>query len=149
MNLEKAYKIINISWIYESNLREIFSKSEKTILYFYPKDNTPWCSLEARDFSCMKKEFENKWIKIYWISKDSLDSHKKFIDKLNLNIDLITDPELELHKELWAYWEKNNYWKLVMWVIRSTFIFDKKWELLKEYKNVSAKWHAERVLKEI
>lgn len=149
MDLKKQYEIVSKSWISNASLLDLFSKSDKTIVYFYPKDNTPGCSIEAKDFSCLKNDFSKKWVFIVWVSKDSISSHEKFISNHDLSIDLISDPDLVLHKELWAYWEKNNYWKMVLWVIRSTFIFDKKWDLVKEYRNVRAKWHAERVLKEL
>lgn len=149
LNLEKKYEIL-VSWeVLEKSLKEIFSQSEKTLLYFYPKDNTPGCTLENKDFSCLKKNFEEKWIKIVWVSKDSIESHKKFIEKQGIENPLISDTELILHKELWAFWEKNNYWKIVQGVIRSTFLFDSEGNILKEYKNVRATWHAERILKDI
>ena len=150
INLEKKYNILlSDSNIDSISLKEIFSKSNKTVLFFYPKDNTPGCTIENKDFSCLKNEFEKLWVQLVWVSKDSIDSHKKFVEKQELNVSLISDSELGLHKELWAYWEKNNYWKIVMWVIRSTFIFDKNWNLLNEYRNIRAKWHAERILKEL
>lgn len=144
------YKLIDSKWIIcDVNLINLFKKSQKTILYFYPKDNTPWCSLEAKDFSCLKWEFEKLWIQIIWVSRDDIVSHSKFISNLSLWIDLISDPDLVLHKEYWVYWEKNNYWKIVMWVIRSTFLIDNDWKILKEWKNVKATWHAEKILKEL
>lgn len=150
MNLNNKYDILFSNWEIENkSLKDILSSYDKTILYFYPKDNTPGCSLENKDFSCLKSQFEEKGYKLVWVSKDSIDSHKKFVEKQELVVDLISDPELVLHKELWAYWEKNNYWKIVQWVIRSTFIVDSKWEILKEYRNIRAKWHAERLLKEL
>lgn len=150
INLENKYNILlSDSNIDSVSLKDIFSKSSKTVLFFYPKDNTPGCTIENKDFSCLKDEFLKLWVQLIWVSKDSIESHKKFVEKQELNIDLISDSDLELHKELWAYGEKNNYWKIVMWVIRSTFIFDKNWNLLNEYRNIRAKWHAERILKEI
>jgi len=150
MNLNNKYNILLSNWQTENKtLKEILSTSDKTILYFYPKDNTPWCTVENKDFTCLKEKFKEKWISLVWVSKDSIESHKKFIEKQELWINLISDTELTLHKELWAYWEKNNYWKIVMWVIRSTFLVDKDWNILKEYKNVRAKWHAERILKNL
>lgn len=143
-------KIITLNWeISDIELKDLFKKSEKTILYFYPKDNTPWCSLEAKDFSCLNQEFEKLWIQIIGVSKDSIESHSKFISNLSLWINLISDPELVLHKEYWVYWEKNNYWKIVMWVIRSTFLIDSDWNIIKEWRNVKATWHAEKILKEL
>ena len=69
--------------------------------------------------------------------------------RLWLKNDLISDPELILHKELWAYWEKNNYWKIVRGVIRSSFLVNREWEIIKEWKNIKATGHAERLLKEL
>ncbi len=150
MNLKNNYNILLSNWQVENKtLKDILSNSDKTILYFYPKDNTPWCTIENKDFTCLKEKFKEKWVSIIWVSKDSIESHKKFTEKHELTIDLISDQELTLHKELLAYWEKNNYWKIVMWVIRSTFLVDKEWNILKEYRNVRAKWHAERVLREL
>ncbi len=150
LNLENKYNAIAYTgqnW--EFSLKDLLSFWDKTLLYFYPKDNTPGCTIENKDFSCLKNEFKKLWVAVIWVSKDSIDSHKKFIEKQNLEIDLISDPDLVLHKELWVYWEKNNYWKKVMWVIRSTFLVDKDWEVLKEWRNVKATGHAERLLKEV
>lgn len=150
MNLEKKYSALSYTLeVAELSLKEIFSFSPKTILYFYPKDNTPWCSTEAKDFTCLKSEYKKLWIQIVWVSKDSIQSHKEFINDLSLEIDLISDPELILHKELWVYWEKNNYWKIITWVIRSTFLVSNNWDILKEWRNVKATWHAEKVLREL
>lgn len=148
LNLENKYLILENNSEKELSLGDILSW-DNTILFFYPKDNTPWCTIENKDFSCLKNEFESKWYKLIWVSKDSIDSHKKFVEKQWLEISLISDPDLILHKELWAYWEKNNYWKIVQGVIRSTFIVSWNWEVKKEYRNIRAKWHAERILKEI
>lgn len=150
MDLDKKYSVISFNLEEaELSLKEIFSLSTKTLLYFYPRDNTPGCTVEAKDFTCLKEEFSKIGVTIVWVSKDSIESHKKFIEKQELKIDLLSDPELIIHKELWVYWEKMNYGKKVMGVIRSTFLFDNSWELLKEWKNIRAKWHAERVLKEL
>ncbi len=149
LNLENKYSVVDSKGEQkESSLWDILW-DKKTILFFYPKDNTPGCSVENKDFSCMKSDFESLWYKLVWVSKDSVDSHKKFIEKQWLNIDLISDPDLVLHKELGVYWEKNNYWKIVMWVIRSTFIVDNSWEVMNEYRSIRAKWHAERIFKDI
>lgn len=121
LNIKNEYKIFS-NWEEKFlAISEIFSE-EKNILFFYPRDNTPGCTVENKDFTCLKKEFEKLWVKIIWVSKDSIESHKKFVEKQALENDLISDEELSLHKELWIYWEKNNYWKIVMWVIRSTFL---------------------------
>ena len=150
LDINKTYSVVRASWeVTESSLKEIFSLSEKTLLFFYPKDNTPWCTTENKDFSCLVWEYKMLWINLVWVSKDSVESHKKFISDHNLGIDLISDTDLELHKNLGAYWEKNNYGKIVTWVIRSTFLFDVNWNILQQWKNVRAKWHAQKVLREI
>jgi peroxiredoxin Q/BCP len=141
--------IINNDWEKELLLEDLLSKYEKTILYFYPKDNTPWCSLEAMEFTEYKKFFNKNWIWIIWISKDSSKSHISFIEKQNLDIDLISDTNLDLHNKFSVIWEKKNYGKIYQWVIRSTFLVDDKWEILQEWRNVRAKWHVERLIKEL
>ena len=77
---------------------EIISHHPKIVLYFYPKDNTPGCSTEAKEFSALAKEFEKLGWKVIGVSKDSIESHKKFKEKLNITIPLISDPDLYLHK---------------------------------------------------
>lgn len=134
----------------ESNdFDEIIKKSPYTLLYFYPKDNTPGCSIEAKDFSDLKEEFSKKWVQIIWVSKDSAKSHSNFIDKLCITFPLVSDLELELHKKFWAWWEKSMYWKKYEWTLRSTYLLNNKWEVIKEWLNVKAAWHAKAVLKEI
>ncbi len=150
MNLENKYDILLPTWeVKNLSLREILNNEWKTLLYFYPKDNTPWCTLENKDFSCLKRDFLSIWVNLVWVSKDSLESHKKFISWHWLENALISDKDLVLHKELWAYGDKNNYWKIVLWVIRSTFLVDKNWNILKEWKWVKATWHATRIFEEL
>ena len=150
LDLNKKYEAITAKGdVAELSLGDILSFSENTLLYFYTKDNTPGCTVENKDFSSLKDQFKEKWITLIWVSKDTIESHKKFIEKHDLQIDLISDPDVSLHKELQAYWEKNNYGKIVLWVIRSTFLVNKKGEVLKEWRGIRAKGHAERVLKEI
>jgi peroxiredoxin Q/BCP len=124
-------------------------KNKKSILYFYPKDNTSWCTIEAIDFSQIKKVLDKNWIWIFWVSKDSDKSHCNFIDKHNLTIDLISDTDLELQKKFGVLWEKSMFGKKYLWTIRSTFLLDEKWKILKERRGVSAKWHVEEVLKSL
>jgi len=150
VHLDTKYSAVSNSWeVGDFSLRELFSFSDKTLLYFYPKDNTPGCTVENKDFSRLIDEYKKLWITLVWVSKDDVESHKKFIESQDLSIDLISDPELILHKELWAYGEKNNYGKIITGVIRSTFLFDREGNILQEWKNVRAKWHAAKVLREI
>ncbi|NVP17926.1 peroxiredoxin [Candidatus Gracilibacteria bacterium] len=148
LNLNNKYNILVSGQEKELSLKEILG-DKKTILYFYPADNTPGCTLENKDFTCLKNEFNSKGYKLVGISKNSMESHKKFLLGHDLLNDLISDPELVLHKELGAYGEKNNYGKIIQGVIRSTFVIDNTGEVIKEYKNIKATGHAARLLKEL
>lgn len=150
LDLNQTYAAITSSWdVADLDLKTLLSFSDKTLLYFYPKDNTPGCTTENKDFSSMREDFNKLGITLIWVSKDSIESHKKFIEKQELTIDLISDPELTLHKALWAYGEKNNYGKIVQGVIRSTFLFNKEGDIIQEWKNIKATGHAARILKAV
>ena len=131
------------------SLWEILALKETTILYFYPKDDTPGCTLENMDFSSLEWEFEKLGIALVWVSRDTKESHGKFCKKYGLKNPLISDPEMMLHKYFWAFGEKNNYGKIVTWVLRSSFLVDTKWEILKSWVNIKATGHALRLLKEL
>jgi peroxiredoxin Q/BCP len=132
-----------------SLLNNIIKESPYTLLYFYPKDDTPGCTLEAQDFTRLKGEFEDLDIHIIGVSKDSESSHAKFCDKFDLGIQLLSDESEELHNKFGVIGEKKNYWKVYIWVIRSTFLLDQNWKIVKEWRNVKATGHAEKVLREI
>ncbi|MBW7954995.1 peroxiredoxin [Candidatus Gracilibacteria bacterium] len=146
---KKEFEILSLGNQKNTSLESILQKNSKVLLYFYPKDNTPGCSLENKDFSCLKDEFEKIGIKLIGVSKDSIDSHKKFVSNYNLENDLISDENLELHKYFKAYGEKNNYGKLILGVIRSSFLIDNNFNILKSWKNIKAKNHAQKVLDEL
>lgn len=122
------------------------NEDKNLIIYFYPKDNTKGCTTEAIEFSENKKEFEKLNTKIYGISKDSQKSHDKFIKDHNLEIDLLTDEELELIKAFDVWKKKKMYGKEYMGVERSTFIFNQEGVLVKEYRKVKVKDHVKNVL---
>ncbi len=131
------------------NLAPLLQTSPYTLFYFYPKDDTPGCTLEAQDFTRLKKEFEALAIHIVWVSKDSEISHAKFSEKCNLGIDLISDEDGSLHEQYGVIWEKKNYGKVYIGVIRSTFLLNSAWKILHEWRNVKATGHAEKVLREV
>jgi thioredoxin-dependent peroxiredoxin len=150
LDLKRKYQAVSpLSKVAELSLSEICSFGERTLLYIYPRDNTPGCTIENKDFSCMVSEFQKLKVTLVGLSQDTVESHQEFISDHNLQIDLISDPELLLHKELGAYGEKNNYGKIATGVIRSTFLFDREGNILKEWKNVKATGHAEKILKEL
>jgi len=121
----------------------------KIILYFYPKDNTPGCTLESKDFTNLQSEFKNKGYKVIGVSKDSVTSHKNFIIKQNLNLLLLSDISGELINAFDVLKEKSMFGKKYMGIERSTFILDEKGNIIKEFRKVSAKNHAQDVLNEI
>lgn len=145
--LTQKFDVITGDMITNKSLKDVLSN--RTILFFYPKDNTPWCTNENIDFNSLASEFKALGYTLVWVSKDTAESHVKFISKYDFKHPLISDPELILHKHLWAFGEKNNYWKIIEWVIRSTFVIDADLKVLKEWRNVRAKGHAERILKEL
>lgn len=100
----------------------IGASSEPVVVYFYPKDDTPGCTVEAKDFSAANARFAEKGAKVFGISKDTVASHCKFRDKYGLTVTLLSDPDLAVHTLFGAYGEKNMYGKKVMGTIRSTFV---------------------------
>jgi len=124
-------------------------KGQKLIVYFYPKDNTSGCTLEAKDFTDLRHEFEELGYKIIGVSKDSIKSHKNFISKQALNLLLLSDPDTQLIQAFDVWKEKQMYGKSYMGVERSTFILDEEGQIVKEYRNIKAKDHAQNVLDDL
>tara|TARA_Y100001936_G_scaffold61929_1_gene60940 strand:- start:78 stop:548 length:471 start_codon:yes stop_codon:yes gene_type:complete len=116
------------------------------VLYFYPKDNTPGCTQEGIDFSDNYKKFKNLSTEIFGISRDSIKSHENFKKKYKYKFDLISDENEEICKMFDVIKEKNMYGKKYMGIERSTFVIDKKGKLIKEWRKVKVKGHAEEVL---
>lgn len=106
-------------------LSKVLFDSPRTLLYFYPKDNTPGCTLEAQDFTRLKNDFAKLGIQIIGVSKDSEVSHEKFTTSCGLGIPLISDVDGTLHEQFGVIGEKKNYGKVYIGVIRSTFLLDK------------------------
>ncbi|MBN2461505.1 MAG: peroxiredoxin [Candidatus Cloacimonetes bacterium] len=116
------------------------------VLYFYPRDNTPGCTLEARDFSCLVDEFAILDAVILGVSKDSLASHRNFITRHNLNIELLSDPGSEVMKSYGVWRMKNMHSREFPGAVRSTFLIDPEGRIAAIWDNVRAKGHAEAVL---
>lgn len=133
----------------QNSLSKFLPDSPRTLLYFYPKDNTPGCTLEAQDFTQLKDEFTKLGIQIIGVSKDSEASHEKFTNSCGLGIPLISDSDGGLHEQFGVIGEKKNYGKVYIGVIRSTFLLDQEGKILQEWRNVKAKGHAEKILKEL
>ena len=122
------------------------SLGKYVVLYFYPKDNTPGCTIETNDFNKLLTSFKKLDCEVYAISKDSLENHAKFRDKYKIKFDLITDEELKLLKKYKVWGKKKFMGREFMGTIRSTYLIDKKGKILKIWNNVKVKDHAKEVL---
>ncbi len=119
------------------------------VLYVYPKDDTPGCTVEAQDFRDKVGAFGALGYRVAGLSKDGAASHCKFIEKYALTFPLLTDEGGEFLAAIGAYGEKNMYGKIVTGILRSTFVVDGKGKVVKAYANVKAKGHAEKVLADL
>ena len=121
-------------------------KSKYKVLYFYPKDNTPGCTNEAKDFSSLREDFDKIDAEIIGISKDSIKKHKNFIEKQGLKIKLASDEEGNVIESFGVWIEKKMYGRTYMGIERSTFIISHEKKILEIYKKVKVKNHANIVL---
>ena len=119
---------------------------KKTIIYFYPKDNTSGCTAEACSLRDNYQALQAKGYNVVGVSKDSIASHKKFADKYELPFTLLADTSTQLLQTFGAWGEKKMYGKTVMGTIRKTFIFDEKGILTEIIEKVDTKNHAEQIL---
>ncbi len=119
------------------------------VLYFYPKDNTPGCTLEAQAFRDHLAAFKKAGFSVAGVSKDSQKSHCGFIEKQALNFTLLSDADGTLCEAFGAWGEKVNYGKTYMGIVRSTFVVGKDGKVLKVYPKVAVKGHAEAVLEDL
>ncbi len=122
-------------------------RGQKVVLYFYPKDNTPGCTREACSIRDNMPDFSRLNVKIFGVSRDSGESHRKFIEKQNLNFTLLSDPEHKVMEEYGAWGEKTLYGKKSMGVIRSTFVINEDGVIEKVYKKVNTATHGEDLKK--
>ena len=121
-------------------------KGKKVVLYFYPRDNTPGCSTEACDFRDNHSNFIDNNVVILGVSRDSLKSHNKFIEKLNLPFVLLSDEKEEVCNLFNVIKEKNMYGKKAIGIERSTFLIDEEGFITKIYRKVKVAGHIEDVL---
>ncbi len=128
----------------EVSLRDF--RGKKVILYFYPKDDTPGCTKEACGFRDNVAKFKSANMMIYGVSRDSLESHRKFKTKYSLPFPLLSDPDTKLAQAYGAWGEKTMYGKKSMGLIRSTFVINEDGKIEKVYGNVKAEGHAEELL---
>lgn len=130
------------------NLADYRGKNN-VVLYFYPKDDTPGCTIEANQFTALAKEFDQLDTVILGVSKDDCDSHQAFINKFNLKVELLADTSGQLCElyQVWQEKEKNGVKKLG--IARSTFIIDKQGQLVYAQYGVTADGHAQAMLEKV
>ena len=116
------------------------------VLYFYPKDDTPGCTIETNDFNKLLPKFKKLNCEILGISKDNLKSHDKFRDKYKIKFDLLADEEKKVLKKYKVWAKKKFMGREFMGIVRTTFLIDKKGKILKVWENVKVKDHAKEVL---
>lgn len=126
-----------------------FKGNKNVILYFYPKDDTPGCTIEANDFTKLASEFSVLDTVVIGVSKDSCASHTDFIEKFGLKLDLLADESGELCEsyDVWREKEKNGVKKMA--ILRSTFIINKEGELVEAMYGVSHEGHAQAILEKV
>ena len=120
--------------------------AENLVLYFYPRDNTPGCTLEGSDFRDLAPEFRRARTRILGVSTDSLDSHRKFRDKMKFPFELGSDEDHAVASLFGAWKQKNMYGRKLMGIERSTFLIDAKGTIRREWRKVRVKGHAAEVL---
>ncbi len=115
-------------------------------LFFYPRDNTSGCTKEAVTFSHLLNEFANAGVKVFGISKDSLKSHGKFVEKQNLTVPLLSDENGTVCEDYGVWVEKKMYGKTFMGIVRSTVLIDGTGTIVRTWPKVKVDGHAEEVL---
>jgi len=122
----------------------------KLVIFFYPKDNTPGCTTEAKDFSALKEEFEKAGAAVLGVSKDSPQKHRNFIEKHSLTVDLATDREEGGLSDAIGVWtEKNMYGRRFMGMVRTTVLVDPEGKVVRVWPKVKVKGHAAEVLEAV
>jgi peroxiredoxin Q/BCP len=124
-----------------------FRGKQEVVLYFYPKDDTRGCTIEACAFRDNIASVQGRGVALLGVSPDSVDSHQKFTDKFSLNFPLLADEGANLAQTYGVWVEKTNYGRKYMGVERSTFLIDKDGKLKKIWRNVNAEGHVQDVIK--
>ena len=142
-NLAPAFKLPS------TNKKEFSLKDSLgnfVVLYFYPKDDTPGCTIETNDFNKLLPKFKKLNCEILGISKDNLKSHDKFRDKYKIKFNLLADEEIKVLKKYKVWAKKKFMGREFMGIVRTTFLIDKKGKIIKIWNNVKVKDHAKEVL---
>lgn len=121
-------------------------RGKHVVLYFYPKDDTPGCTLEGQDFNAKLAKFTRRNAVVLGVSRDNLKSHEKFCGKFGFRFDLLSDEDEKVCTLFGVVKEKNMYGRKVWGIVRSTFLIDPQGVLQREWRKVQVKGHADEVL---
>ena len=124
-------------------------RGKNVVLYFYPKDSTPGCTTEGRDFSALHGKFKRAKTVVLGVSRDSVASHEKFKEKQGFPFDLLSDPDERLCKQFDVIHEKSLYGRKFMGIVRSTYLIDSGGKIREEWRKEKVKGHAEEVLEAV
>ena len=131
----------------EGETINLSSPGRPIVLYFYPKDDTSGCTREAQDFTELDGEFEAAGIKVVGVSRDSMEKHRKFIDKYELSVPLASDEDGRISDAFGTWVQKSMYGRKYMGMERSTFLIGPDGKVLREWRKVKVPGHAQAVLK--
>ena len=129
---------------YFLNLADL--RPAKVVLFFYPRDNTSSCTLEAKTFTSFLSQFEALNTRVIGISKDTIKSHDKFVSKHNLKIPLLSDENNNVCESFNVWKEKSMYGKTYFGIERSTFLIDSDGQVVREWRKIKVSGHVEAVL---
>ncbi len=121
-------------------------RPDRVIVYFYPKDDTPGCTVQALDFTARADAFKELKTRVLGISRDGIDDHQKFRAKHDLTVNLLSDQDGAVCKAYGAWGEKQNFGRSYRGIIRSTFLIDEAGQISRIWRNVQAKGHADALL---
>ncbi|MCB0384783.1 MAG: peroxiredoxin [Bdellovibrionales bacterium] len=146
VKLGKKVKNFSLPSTGNKTIRLMELKGKRVILFFYPKDSTPGCTIEGHEFTQLHKSFNGKNAEVFGVSRDSIKSHENFKSKQNYTIDLLSDTDEDLCDLFGVIKMKNMYGRQVRGIERSTFLIDENGVLIKEWRGVRAEGHAQEVL---
>lgn len=124
-------------------------QGKKVLLYFYPKDNTPGCTVEACNFRDRLNELHAHGVQVLGMSKDGVGSKKKFAEKFQLNFPILADEDKEVAEQYGVLKEKSMFGKKYMGIARDSFLIDESGNLIKHYENVKPATHVDDVLADL
>lgn len=147
--LDRVVKDFSAAATGDQSVRLKDLRGQNVVLYFYPKDATPGCTTEGRDFRDLYARFRRQNTRIFGVSRDSVASHEKFKAKQEFPFELLSDPDEDLCRQFDVIKEKSLYGRKFMGIERSTFLIDADGKLRKEWRKVKVKGHAEEVLEAV